>query len=352
MRVALLKSHMASQGGLEKITRGLAHAFARRNCPVTLLTTDCSHSTDIPCEVIQLGYRSKFSFHHVRSFDAACTAWLQQYPYDIVFGLERNRFQTHYRAGSGVHAAYLAQRMRYEKGLSHHLAFCNPLHRLILDIEKSAFTSPQLRRLFTNSKMVKEQLIDYYKVPEHKMTVVPNGVDWERWGPSFVPHKPKNPFTFLFVGNGYKRKGLPFILKALPFLTDYDFQILVVGKDKGPPLKHPRLQVHGSVGDLTPFYQKAHALLLPSLYDPFANVTVEALAMGLFVVSSRFNGGCEILTPEIGTIIDKLDDPQSVAASMELALKRSHCPDLIRKSVQGLDFSQQLDKIVDLTLHD
>ncbi len=59
---------------------------------------------------------------------------------------------------------------------------------------------------------------------------------------------------------------------------------------------------------MRPFYQLADALAIPSFYDPFANVTVEALAMGLFVVSSRSNGGFEILDPSKGIIIENLSE--------------------------------------------
>ena len=54
-----------------------------------------------------------------------------------------------------------------------------------------------------------------------------------------------------------------------------------------------------SAGGNPPFYQMADALVIPSFYDPFANVTVEALAMGLFVLSSKHNGGPEILTKKM-----------------------------------------------------
>ena len=56
-----------------------------------------------------------------------------------------------------------------------------------------------------------------------------------------------------------------------------------------------RVTFFGPQKEIRPFYQFADALVIPSFYDPFANVTVEALAMGLFVVSSKSNGGHEIL---------------------------------------------------------
>jgi UDP-glucose:(heptosyl)LPS alpha-1,3-glucosyltransferase len=80
---------------------------------------------------------------------------------------------------------------------------------------------------------------------------------------------------------------------------------------------------------------------------------VEALAMGLFVISSRYNGGREVLNEESGAIIENLTDPMSMVEALTKALSRPKDPVRalqIRNSVKHLDFSNQLDKIVQLTL--
>ncbi len=46
----------------------------------------------------------------------------------------------------------------------------------------------------------------------------------------------------------------------------------------------------------------------------------EALAMGLYVVTSRFNGGKEVLTPQSGSVIEELTSPESVAQALKTAL--------------------------------
>ena len=89
-------------------------------------------------------------------------------------------------------------------------------------------------------------------------------------------------------------------------------------------------------------------------YDPFANVTVEALCMGVFVVSSKTNGGHEILQPENGTIIDSLHDPESIAAALEYAMahpKTDLSARQIRESVKHLDFENQLSLLTEKVLY-
>jgi glycosyltransferase involved in cell wall biosynthesis len=93
--------------------------------------------------------------------------------------------------------------------------------------------------------------------------------------------------------------------------------------------------------------------VIPSLYDPFANVMVEALAMGLSVVSSTANGGCEVLSAQTGLCIEQLFDPHSVAGVLLQALSRPKTKisaQMRRDSVKHLNFAQQLELIVNATL--
>ena len=106
--------------------------------------------------------------------------------------------------------------------------------------------------------------------------------------------------------------------------------------------------------DVRKFYQLADVLVIPSLYDPFANVTVEALAMGVFVLSSSFNGGAEVLQSFSGSVIENIFDPELFAASMDHLVehhKKTWVRSIkIRESVKHLDFSLQTSKLVDISL--
>lgn len=109
----------------------------------------------------------------------------------------------------------------------------------------------------------------------------------------------------------------------------------------------------GPRSDARMFYQIADSLVIPSFYDPFANVTVEALAMGLFVVSSKSNGGHEILKEEMGTVIPDLKDTQSFAESLSKAINRPKTwirSQEIRNSVRYLDYSNQLSQLIHISL--
>ena len=244
MRIALLKMRSKSQGGLEKYASRIASGFAKKGADLTFLTTQppAHHSPGI--EYCAFPICRWPGFLRLEQFDRCVSRWLKTNPVDIVFGMERNRIQTHIRAGNGVHAAYLKSRLASDGSIKYGLCLINPLHRKILELEKSAFESPGLKRIFVNSRMVQTELLEHYAVEPSKIEVVHNGVEWTELSSSFIDwEKGKsealrkfglNPdnLHLLFIGHGYRRKGLDQLLKALSIWKFRDFHLSIVGKDR------------------------------------------------------------------------------------------------------------------------
>ena len=374
--VTLLKSELNKTGGLEKYTWQIAKAFCQRLCPVTLLTTGrvTPPFSDPYLQVHSFPIDYPLSYLNVARFNSSCQAFLKQNPTPLVFGLDRNSFQTHIRAGNGVHAAFLNHR-RGTEGAFKSLTFsCNPLHRLLLQIEKTSFEDPDLHKLFTNSHLVKQEILQHYDTDPQKIQVIHNGVEWtqmqspfdaweeERLGMIHSLGLDPHSYQILFIGHNFRRKGLEPLLQGLSLLKDTSIQLSVIGKDKNSAYFQQKVQqlnltkqVHflGARTDIYRFYQMADSLAIPSAYDPFANVTVEALAMGLFVLSSKTNGGHEVLQPFSGATLNDLD-PSSIAQGLQTALNFPKTPlsaQLIRSSVEYLDFPNQLNEITSACLN-
>lgn len=362
-RIAFLKSSILNRGGLEKYTRRLAARCAEMGHEVFLLTTDCEGPLEKGVETVNFGRRLKISSAHLLWFDYQCKKYIKNNPVDVIFGMDRNFCrQTHYRAGNGVHAAYLARRKQRASLWKKASFFINPLHQIILQMEKKTFESPELQRLFTNSHMVAQEIREYYpKVDPQKIVVVHNGVEWKALEKPFhegLLQRPSGPFHFLFIGNEYERKGLPLLLQALTLLKTQDYQLTIVGKERRMSTfqkmasrlgLEAKVRFCGAVTDTKPYFSAADCVVIPSLYDPFANVTVEALAFGVPVISSSQNGGSEILTrPELGWVFHDLDDPSELAHCLEEAMQRPKTPTsahTVRSLVAPYDYSNQIDLI-------
>ncbi len=237
---------------------------------------------------------------------------------------------------------------------------------MILALEKKGFEHPDLRVLFTNSQMVRQEIMQFYQADPSKIIAIHNGVEWQAMQEAFdrweSEREETTAFQFLFAGHNFFRKGLDKLLHALALIKDEHFQLSVVGHDKNADFfkdlaaklnLSQKVFFFGPQKEMARFYSVADCLVIPSLYDPFANVTVEALAMGLFVVSSKTNGGHEVLTPQNGVVVESLEDIAAFSQILKNVLQHRKTPasaQAIRHSVKHLDFSSQLRRMTELTL--
>jgi glycogen(starch) synthase len=118
--------------------------------------------------------------------------------------------------------------------------------------------------------------------------------------------RPSNaPFTFLFVGRGYRKKGLDIVLAAAAKLarTGRYFRLLIAGLE-AKPLYLIRIQLMGLQNhvqylgfrnDMDVVYRMADAAILPSRVEPFGMAPLQAMAFGLVPIISRVSGVSEVL---------------------------------------------------------
>ena len=70
-------------------------------------------------------------------------------------------------------------------------------------------------------------------------------------------------------------------------------------------------------------YGKAHAFVLPSLYETFGVVLIEALSMGLPLISTACGGPQDIVTQENGLLVPP-NDPELLHKAMKQLMKNYH----------------------------
>ena len=123
------------------------------------------------------------------------------------------------------------------------------------------------------------------------------------------------PFTFLFVGKGFRKKGLDILLRACQLLKAEGavFRLIIAGL-KGKPLDKLRLQWMGLSGtveylgfrkDMQNVYAQAQATILPSRIEPFGMAPVQGMIYGLVPIVSAVSGVAEVLTDGSDSLILK-----------------------------------------------
>jgi UDP-glucose:(heptosyl)LPS alpha-1,3-glucosyltransferase len=275
------------------------------------------------------------------SFAFATKKLLKQEHFDIISGFSQVYPQDVYRMGDGLHRHFL--KVHSPKALLRFLDHLNPRHRSILFIEKQIFKPKNHYCIIANSTLCKNQAIDYYSVPEKKIEVIYNGVDSKRFCPAAREAYRSDLRTqlsigadqivILYVSRNYKRKGLRLLIQSLSLIKNRldGLKAVVVGREN--PLPYQRLALQYGVEDnllfvkeeriLEKYYGASDFLVLPTLYDPFSNVCLEALACGLPVITTRSNGVAEIITDgKNGYIIEDPRNPAELAQKIALLLTK------------------------------
>jgi UDP-glucose:(heptosyl)LPS alpha-1,3-glucosyltransferase len=331
-RVALVRSRYDAAGGAERFVQNAIAALRSQGASLTIVTR---RWPDHDGSAIILDPFHVGSLWRDASFARAVCAELARRRFDLVQSHERIACCDVYRAGDGVHAGWLEQRARIQGPLARLATRWSPHHRYLLCAERALFTSPRLRAVICNSEMVRREIAQRFGTPGDKLVLIRNAVDTAVFHPGLRETQrdavrqqlglPDDANVVLHVGSGFERKGVGTLLEAIARAAS-PRSAIIVGKDK-------RLQEHvaqarrlgiggrvrfvGSVSDVRPYYAAADSFVLATLYDPFPNAALEAMACGLPVVTTPTCGASEIVRDgESGFVRDALD-VAGIAAALD-----------------------------------
>ena len=216
------------------------------------------------------------------------------------YSLDRITCPDLYRAGDGVHKTFLSIEKKSRLNL---------LHPTYIYLEKRCFKNA--KSIITNSKMVKDEIIQTYKINPKKINVIYNGIElktmnnfesFEKLSKEFPIYKKHQ--IILFVGSGFKRKGVEQFLGIFAKIKNRDLIAFIIGKESNMNFYHKlakKLKIDSKVFftgpriDVDDFYTISDILLFPTHYDPFSNVVLEAMNFGNVVFTTCNNGAKEIL---------------------------------------------------------
>ena len=333
MRLAIIRQRYTPYGGAERFVEGALEALLERGIAISLYTrrwpeTRLQLIEPVICNPPYLG-----RLWRDRSFARAVCRRIAREPPELVQSHERLLCCDVYRAGDGVHAVYLEERLRDATPFARRLVEWSPYHRYLLDMERQLFASRALRAVICNSKMVREEIRDRFGLPAERLHVIYNAVDSEVFSPKLREHRtairsklgvPEAATVFLLVGSGYARKGVATAIAALARLPG-DSYLFVVGNDKSRG-RYKRLAKQlgvanrvallGPQEDVRRFYGAADAFVLPTLYDPCPNAALEAMACGLPFVTTTKSGAAELVLEHDAGFVCPSRDVDSLAWHM------------------------------------
>ena len=251
------------------------------------------------------------------------------------FSLDRITCPDIYRAGDGVHKVFLTVEKKSK---------LNPLHPIYLFLEKRCFQ--RAKCIVANSEMIRKQIINTYSINPEKIKVVYNGVEskelnyqcsFDRLSKEFSIKE--NQSILLYVGSGFKRKGVEEFLKIVSRLKNSDIKAFIIGKEKNIEyyqqlaiaLKIDNQVVFtGTREDVNDFYTISDIFLFPTRYEPFSNVVLEAMSFENAVFTTRQNGASEILdnefvmkTPLDFSVVQKIDKLLSNKEALKVIQKNN-----------------------------
>ncbi|CAX57599.1 glycosyltransferase family 4 protein [Erwinia billingiae] len=351
VRLAIVRQKYRPDGGAERFISRALEALDDDSLELNIITRSWQGEPKPEWHLHICNPKKWGRISRERGFAVAARACWQQEKFDIVQSHERIAGCDIFRAGDGVHRVWLEQRARVVSPMQRLLTQVSRYHRYVMTAEEEMFRSPALKKIICNSLMVKNDIMRCFQVPEEKFAVIYNAIDSKRFMPATAEQRqqsreqlnlPDNAKVFIYVGSGFERKGLKASISAL---AATDAHLLVVGQDKQQSRYEnlarslgceKRIHFLGVQNNVIPFYHAADSLILPTLYDPFPNVILEAMACGLPVITSFTCGGAEfIIDGKQGFVCDALDVPALTAAAVAIPQRTldSRMGDLARERV-------------------
>ncbi|MCA9944447.1 MAG: glycosyltransferase [Anaerolineales bacterium] len=221
------------------------------------------------------------------------------------------------------------------------------------------------------------QLIELYNADPAKIAIIPPGVDLERFQPIIKETAKKRvgipcgDTNILFAGRIEPLKGIDTMLRAMALIQERRPEVLhnacmaIIGGDpwaddldeemaRLQQLRHD-LDIHDLVTflgakdqDLLPnYYAAAEVVVMPSHYESFGMVALEAMAMGTPVIASEVGGLAHLVKHGITGYHVPSRDPEALAARIYELLSNKDCRQVLGQ--QARDYAQQYawPKIVD-----
>ncbi|MBL4849460.1 MAG: glycosyltransferase family 4 protein [Planctomycetes bacterium] len=345
MRVAITHTRYTNQGGVERYIWDLVRRLCEEGHDVHFFCHFTDEHADPRVTIHKVPNTWKqIRFMKVWSFDRWLTQHVKADEWDIVHGFTKTSFQDVYTDGSGCLLDYQQYSIDHAGGsaLKKSLKRASLHQKVILEIEKRRFTRGNFQRIVVMSDLVGDQIKRRYALDSSEVITIYNGIDTERFSLAGRDRwrieirdrivVPQSAFVVLCVANDYKRKGVPALIEAARIVRERGgipdgrlLRIAVVGKESfqyEKELTHlaqakgvsENIKFYGPQSEIQRWYGVADAMFLPTRFDAFGNVVLEAMAAGLPCVVSDRAGAAEVVVEgKTGWVLPDPDDSIGMA---------------------------------------
>jgi len=366
MKIAIIRKKYTFHGGSESFSQNYIRKLAEGGHEIHIFAI----KWDAP------GPLKNINFHKVPAitfnsflrdliFALSTYRILKHEDFNIIQSHDKTFCQDIYRAGDGCHIEWLRARWRRIGILGKLSIILNPYHWLILTMERIIFKSHRFKKIIAISELVKRDIVENYNVDERDVEVIYNGVDLERFNPENKRLYSeeirerfsigKDEFVVLFVGSGFERKGVKYLLKAVDLISE-PITVLVVGKGSEKKMKKfikkQRAIFCGPQREIHKYYAASDIFVFPAIYEPFGNVHLEALASGLPIITTRLSGASEIIQDGMqGFVIDKPEDIKRIAEKIRFLINSGKNQSIgleARRLAENFSFKTHTEKMIKL----
>jgi UDP-glucose:(heptosyl)LPS alpha-1,3-glucosyltransferase len=258
------------------------------------------------------------SWNRNRSFAENCARVTRSRPFDIVHGLSRVDGLDTYRLTDPMQTHWV--KVWYRNPVSQWIQQRNPRHQAIFSLERQLYQPSGVRRIIVQSKLDARLLTQYFGVEESRIRRIVNGVDTRvfhlgarderatvreelsrKFGSTDISDSP----ILVFASMDFRRKGLDTLLQALSRVKDHETRLLVLGAGDISGYQRiarslgieQRVLFAGRQSSIARYYAAGDLFVLPTVYEPFPNVNLEAMACGTPVITTASAGGADIIEP-------------------------------------------------------
>jgi len=346
------ESVVPARGGCEHYISDLARRLARDGHGVHLFASDWDADA-LPAATVyhRIPPASGPRFVRPWRFGRACLEALNAKPVDVSIGFDKTWGQDILYPQGGLHSASRAHNL-----LKHPPGKARAAARFVRTFDPTSYSFARLERqqyltqptpiILAISRMVRAHFQEYLGIPEKSVRVLHAAIDPDRFMADDRPARRdrerrswgvgSDETIGLFVAMNYRLKGLgPLIGSLLHAPREPRFRLVVVGSAKFGRYESvarrlgvlDRVKFLGFRADPRDAYFAADFLVHPTFYDPCSLVAMEALACGLPVVTTRYNGAGELLSPpDDSLVVQNPHDSRELADAISNLIDPSRVP--------------------------